>query len=165
MSSQLSLEYCVFGVSNPLVASDPIIEQDIIDRYFVITPNTTLKHRRGIFKYKEIIDSRDGVDSFHVQQFNADPQKDPLCSFVQLHGFQEAMSGEGVLVMKRRKLYMLDRVKVYYTSLQVQGHSDTNLTITGENIEDIQRKRAEFGLSSTNNLNYGTYLHKYVSGN
>src|SRR3989338_11606225 len=96
MSKSVSLEWSLFGVSNPLDGSESVIEQTFEDRYILWTPRATVKARRNIVKHKVLLDTTDDINTYNVEQFANNPNVDPLRSFLELHGLGERYDSGGI---------------------------------------------------------------------
>ena len=150
-----TMEYSVFGIQNPFADEQPVRTEHFTDRYVAVSDRRTLKIRDDTtVKYKTLIHRMGDVDVFQMLGFRNDPTIDPLRSFLRLHGFN--IDGDGIELAKNRWMYRVRDVRVYFSDFS-GDREGTNLTMVAATAEEIERVRAELGLTERN-LNYAEYL-------
>ena len=151
--SDVTLEYSVFGVSNPFSIAANVTET-FTDRYLYVAPGATLKIRDGqTVKYKKLLRHEAGadIDTFQHMQFPNSPSEDPLRSFLEVQALGSYYQRPGITIQKHRSLYQLDSgVHAYFCQFTVRGTLHTNLTLTSRNVPNLLKAREGLQLIESN---------------
>lgn len=151
--SDVTLEYSIFGVSNPFSIPADAIET-FTDRYLYVAPGATLKIRdEQTVKYKKLLRHEDGVDidTFQHMQFPNVPSEDPLRSFLEVQALGSYYQRPGITIPKHRSVYQLENgVHAYFCQFTIQSTLHTNLTLTSRNVPNLLKARERLQLIESN---------------
>ncbi len=170
MRDRATFEYSTFDIPNPLRWEEARRVEQFNDWYIHWDKHSTLKQRSGStnVKCKELVRSLDDIDVFHTLTFPNNSQRDPLQSFLQLHHLTEAYTTrQGIVLTKKRALYLVGNASVHYSCITVQGgcHHETpgvHLSITGRTERSVREAREHLGIKESN-LSFSNWLQNLCS--
>ncbi|MBI4144048.1 hypothetical protein HY486_02280 [Candidatus Woesearchaeota archaeon] len=163
MRVKTNLEYSIFQHENPFAQRHPYKTEEFSDKYFIFTPERTLKMRNGEeLKFKELL-RRDGqVDVWNNTMFHNAPHNDALSSFLEVNNLVTILNEKGIVVVKKRLAYRTETTTIHYCEFLLENERGTNLTVSARDAEHIMREIEKLGIKQRNK-SFGEYIAEHVA--